>query len=48
MNIMPVTETDSVPNVGSFTYIVRDLHTVDVFNTGSANIKFKWCLLKKD
>ena len=48
INIMPLMEYDNVPNVGNFCYIVRDLHTVDVFNTGSANIKFKWCLLKKD
>lgn len=48
INIMPLMEYDLVPNVGNFCYIVRDLHTVDVYNTGSANIKFKWCLLKKD
>lgn len=48
LNIMPITENGHVPDVGSFCYIVRDIHTVDVYNTGNSNIKFKWCLLKKE
>ena len=48
LNIMPITENGHIPNVGNFCYIVRDIHTVDIYNTGDSNIRFKWCLLKKD
>lgn len=46
--ITPIFENGHIKNVGYFDYIIRDKNTVDVFNTGNSNIKFKWCLLKGD
>lgn len=47
--ITPIYDNDlEINNVGEFDYQVIDKNTVRVYNTGKADIRFKWCLVKAD